>query len=250
MSARKRSVSERLRSLYLWHRYAGLVAALLAAWLALTGLLLNHTEDLGLAYRFVRQPWLLSLYGIEPAGQVRGQRIGAHWLAESSGRVYLDGRFIGPGETAGAAATDSGLVVAFADRLQLYTRDSVLIEELPFPASAAPISGVTETENGVVIAAGNERFLADADFMNIDPLAASVEVPAPVLQLLPADLTQKILADVLHHSLPWERVLLDMHAGRIFGKAGVWIADVAGLLLLLLAASGIIVWLQRRSARR
>jgi hypothetical protein len=249
MPHRRHRVGEKRRSLYLWHRYAGLVAALLVAWLAVTGVVLNHTEDLDLSNRFVRQSWLLSLYGIEPAGPIRGQRIGAHWLAESSGRVYLDGRFIGSGAAIGAAATDFGFIIAFADRLQLYTPDSVLVEELPFAASAAPISGMTATENGVVIVAGGERFLADADFVTIAPLTDAVESPPPVLQSLPGNLAQEISTDVLHHSLTWERVLLDVHAGRIFGKAGVWLADIAGLLLLLLAASGVIVWMQRRGGR-
>lgn len=249
MSPRKRRFGEKLRSLYLWHRYAGLAAALLAGWLAITGLLLNHTEDFDLAGRFVGQPWLLSLYGIEPAAQVHGQRIGTHWLAGSGNRVYLDGRFIGSGKAVGAAASDSGLVVAFSDRLQVYAPGGELIEELPFTATTAPITGVTATSEGIVIAAGAERFLSDADFLNIVPLATADAVPKPGRELLPAHLAEEISADVLRHSLTWERVLLDMHAGRIFGLAGVWLADAAGLLLLWLAVSGIIVWLQRRGAR-
>ncbi|MBW3567354.1 MAG: PepSY domain-containing protein [Proteobacteria bacterium] len=36
----------------------------------------------------------------------------------------------------------------------------------------------------------------------------------------------------------------------MFGKAGRWIADISGMLLLLLAISGIVIWAQRARARR
>ncbi len=50
--------------------------------------------------------------------------------------------------------------------------------------------------------------------------------------------------------LPLERVLLDLHSGRILGEAGVWLVDAAALLFLLLAASGLWLWGRRRASAR
>lgn len=46
--------------------------------------------------------------------------------------------------------------------------------------------------------------------------------------------------------LSLERILLDVHSGRIFGHYGPWLMDGAALMLLILAATGIIGWLRGR----
>jgi uncharacterized iron-regulated membrane protein len=43
-----------------------------------------------------------------------------------------------------------------------------------------------------------------------------------------------------------ERVILDLHSGRFFGKLGPWLFDIAALLLILLSLSGAWIWLKRR----
>ena len=244
MSPRKHSRSEKFRSLYLWHRYAGLAGALLAAWLAITGLLLNHGDHLDLANRHVSQGWLLSLYGIAPPSRVEGRSVGGHWIVQGGDRVYLDEHFIGAGSIVGAAATTFGLVVAFPDRLQLHLDDGTLVEALPFTATAAPLSDVIVTDEGIMLVAGNDGFLANEDFTQFTPTHVPGTQDAAFLPL-PGDMARAIRLDVLHHSLTWERVLLDLHAGRMFGSAGAWLADIAALLLLLLAVTGVIVWMQR-----
>lgn len=250
MSPRKRRLREKFASLYLWHRYAGLIAALLAAWLAMTGILLNHTDDLQLAENFVEQQWLLDAYNIHAPKEISGEPIAGHWLTQSEGRVYLDNKFIAQGDTVGGALTGFGFVVAFSDRLQLYSTDAVLIEEVPFTATSAALTDISLQADGVLVIAGQEQFLADADFLTFERVKPRARVAGQSLQALPESLAPVIAQDVLHHTLNWERVLLDLHAGRWVGRAGKWIADIAGLLLLLLAASGIIVWVQRARARR
>jgi len=46
--------------------------------------------------------------------------------------------------------------------------------------------------------------------------------------------------------LPVERVLLDLHSGRFFGRFGPWIFDTIAVLLILLALSGTWIWLKRK----
>jgi uncharacterized iron-regulated membrane protein len=48
--------------------------------------------------------------------------------------------------------------------------------------------------------------------------------------------------------LPVERVLLDLHSGRILGRAGVYLVDAAAILFLLLAISGVWLWTRRRAS--
>jgi uncharacterized iron-regulated membrane protein len=41
-------------------------------------------------------------------------------------------------------------------------------------------------------------------------------------------------------------VILDLHSGRLFGRIGVWLFDIAAILLILLALSGTLIWMKRK----
>ncbi|MBQ13009.1 MAG: hypothetical protein CMQ17_01195, partial [Gammaproteobacteria bacterium] len=44
-----------------------------------------------------------------------------------------------------------------------------------------------------------------------------------------------------------ERLVLDLHSGRIFGAAGALLVDIMAVLFMLMAATGVWIWLRRRS---
>jgi len=66
----------------------------------------------------------------------------------------------------------------------------------------------------------------------------------------PAELEAAARAAYAATMLPWERVLLDLHSGRIFGRFGPWVMDLAALLLVFLAATGPWLWWRQRRKRR
>ena len=60
----------KMKSLYIWHRYAGIIAALFTLLLAITGIALNHTQRLQLDQIFVQADWMLDWYDIDlPAAE-------------------------------------------------------------------------------------------------------------------------------------------------------------------------------------
>jgi len=61
---------------------------------------------------------------------------------------------------------------------------------------------------------------------------------------------QRIYEHSRGKGLSWERVMLDLHSGRLFGTAGVWVVDVAAVLLLFLALSGFVLWYQHMRVKR
>ncbi|HSH28473.1 MAG TPA: PepSY domain-containing protein, partial [Thiohalobacter sp.] len=63
---------------------------------------------------------------------------------------------------------------------------------------------------------------------------------------LPAELYEELVEHYRGEVLPLERVLLDLHSGRIFGRHGYLVMDVAAVLLIALALSGSLIWLRRR----
>ena len=53
---------------------------------------------------------------------------------------------------------------------------------------------------------------------------------------------------LLAQGLSLERLLLDVHSGRIFGRYGPWVVDAAAIALLMLGLSG--VWIYVRSIKQ
>ncbi len=52
------------------------------------------------------------------------------------------------------------------------------------------------------------------------------------------------------NGLKLERVILDLHSGRIFGQYGIYVMDAAAIALLWLSLSGLWVWNSRRRKMR
>lgn len=238
--------------LWRWHRRLGLFAALLAILLALTGIGLNHSMQWGLDQRFVEAPWLYSLYG-EKRRELPAYRAADRWLyRDAEGQVYVDAVALAPcqGELVGAQALDGLLYVACAGELLLATAEGVLVESMtPSMGLPLPLEGVGQVEGRLALRAGGEWRLADVDQLSFaDPLPerAIIEELAP--GSLPADLQSQI--PLRDRWLSWERVLLDLHSGRLGGAVGVWLVDLAGVAFCLLGLSGVAMWwLHRRGGR-
>ena len=241
-----------LRSLYLWHRYLGLGVALLVLLMVVTGILLNHTDEFKLDQHKVQPRWMLAWYGIAPE-QGRFFRLGDRWLSQWGGTLYLDAEELsaGPaGELRGAVALPRMLILAEHNALMLLTPAGQLIERL---------DGLDGVPGGITAIApgGDERLLLQADgkIVSTDlttgrweaaasPAAWRREHPAP------ESLKQAILKQRPGAALPLERVILDLHSGRLFGAMGSYVMDAAAVVMLFNAATGVILWWKRRRNQR
>ncbi len=244
--------------LWHWHRRVGLLAAVFVVVLAATGLLLNHASQLGLDRRFVDWAWLNGVYG-DDSGELRAFRLGEQWLYRTAdGRVYLDAREVAPcsGEFVGAAEAGEVLLAACAEELLVITRDGALLDSatatlgLPVPLQAIGLVGDL-TGRAAAVQADGAWWLVDLEQMNFSQRAGAGG--ATVSQVAPEALPERIRARIPtpERWLNWERVLLDLHSGRLLGSLGVLVMDAVGVLLVTLATSGSAMWwLHRRRGRR
>lgn len=249
---RTKAPARLLRSLYVWHRYIGLAAALFIVLLALTGLLLNHTDDLELDSSYFSNPALLDWYGIHAPTGITLYRTAALTVAGMAGRLYINQQ-LQPGisgKLVGAVDYGDTVVVALTDQLLLYTPQGEMIEQLD-NAAGVP-TGIEAigagTDHRLVVHTEGGDYLANTEFLawksTVMPVAWSTAVE-------PTDPERAALDAAWRGTgLPVERVLLDLHSGRILGKGGVYLMDGAAMLFLLLAASGIWLWSRRRASMR
>ena len=240
------------RAILVWHRRLGLTAAPFVLVLVVTGVLLNRTDGLGLDRRTVDSAWLLDWYGIGADEDPVSFAAGPVWVSWLAGRLYLDGAAVADnaGPLAGAIWREPAVVAATAEAVYLFTADGALIEKARPVGVPPPIerlaAGPGET---IVLGTASGAWSGDLDlgeWRETAPGAVSWARPAPA----PAAVAERIARSYRGAGLPWERVLLDLHSGRLFGRFGSLVMDAAGVFLVLLAASGGYNWLQVRRGRR
>jgi hypothetical protein len=252
MSGRKR---RKLRSLFLWHRYLGLCAALFVVVLAISGGLLNHTSALRLDQRYVENTALMNWYHMQPTEEIIGEivsyRLGARWVSQAGTGVYLDDVLLLDGvHLSGAVALDSEQVVAGDNQLLLLTQDGKLIERLtPLEGLPPQINAVGVDEDGGVLlrtAAGVYRpDESYSEWQHVEDVSARWSVP----EQTPPALRQTLVQRYRGAGLNWERVVLDLHTGRILGEGGVYLMDVAALFMMGLALTGFWHWFKHQYRR-
>ncbi len=239
-------------SAFLWHRRIGLAAIVLVVILAITGIMLNHTEEFELDSTYVDSSVLMSWYGLEPDTDPVSFRADGHTITQWGNQVFFDNHAITQSEQQlkGAIKGEQFIVVAFEKEVLLVSFDGELIERVPTGNSLSNtrrlgvkyLRPVVEAENGLY-------YMADEHIIDWD-----VVINADVQWSRPVALNKQQLDELYvafrGKGLSLERVVLDLHSGRIFGAYGNYVMDAAALGLLWLSGSGLWVWSSRKRKQR
>lgn len=241
-------------SLYVLHRWIGAVAALLVLLVATTGLALNHASDWGLDRLPVRFGAALDAYGIEVPAPEQGVRAGSHWISVAAGTAYRDAVPLGAcGTLIGVASTGDWTLIVGDEAALLVDGEGRLVERSDRTGWPSPITQVAATDAGFVLTTPAAHFFSGPELLGWLPYAAEAPRRVATSEALPSDLSAHIRDDARARLLNWERVLLDLHSGRLPGRAGVYVADLLALALIALAVSGLWMWvrhLRRRHGHR
>jgi hypothetical protein len=235
---------------YRWHRRIGIVSALMVLLLSTTGLFLNHTEMLRLDERFVQNNFLLDWYNIRPSQAPSSFKLDENWVTRIGERLYFNDRELEQTSDVlwGIGMQQEMVVLALEGKLLLLNKEGQQIEKLSgydgVPAGITAI-GMNEYDE-LVIRAAHGDYLSDLNVLaweDYEEVAAEWSVEAAP----PAQLERELLNLYRGKGLSFERMLLDLHSGRLLGHAGVYLVDLAALLFIFLALSGSWMWLRKRS---
>ncbi|MSR15803.1 MAG: PepSY domain-containing protein [Gammaproteobacteria bacterium] len=230
--------------LHRWHRAVGLFVALLIAMLTTTGLALTYTEALGLDKHFITTPSLLNWYAIRPPPLPLAYQVGPHWISQVGTHLYFDQTLFPARATSlhGACLTREVIVAAVDQELWFLTHGGEVIERLPI---AEPIESLGLSADGTpVVRARNRSFSIDVESGDIG-VAESGKITWAEPTSLPLALAQALTALYRGRELTLERVVFDLHTGRIFGFIGVTLVSLSALGMLFLAGSGAVTWWRR-----
>ncbi|MDO3386650.1 PepSY domain-containing protein [Gilvimarinus sp. SDUM040013] len=235
--------------LWRWHRRLGLLAAILLLLVAVTGIQLNHIETLNWDNRPVQSEWLLQLYGVvrPPIKSIQSQDV---WYSDiDDGAVYRNGERLAScaGGMVGVAPAQSWQVVACTSELLLVTNEGQLIERIGHSAGAPDkIQAIATCEGQFCLKSDNRWYGFDLNTLALEDEFSGLVSALPVAE--PPKALQAHLQSLQSAvGITWERVVLDLHSGRLLG--GVWVMDFAAIGLILLSLSGIWLWASGASKR-
>ena len=252
-----------------WHRRIGLSIMVMVIFLAITGLLLNHSPGIGLSKQTLRSQWLLDWYGFQTTAfsgfKLGKQAPNKQWLSHPGGHeLFLSAEPVANCQAPllGASRLDiprnkapknkasnnkapqvqSLLLALCQDELVILTPEGELVEKLSVLNSLPENTSGLQVVGQEVFLRSNEKILS----LNIDSLetqASQVDVkewsqPSP----LPQELIERISQKAELPGVSMETLILDLHSGRFFGNAGVLFIDLIGLLVCVLALTGLWAW--------
>jgi len=202
------------------HRWVGVSVFAFVLFLATTGIALNHASDFDLDRRYINWSWFLDAYGLEQ-----------------------------PAPYVGMVVVEPMVVVGDGDTVHVLLTSGELVESIDLgSALPAPIDRLGLADNRAVLQSGGALFRADeanATFA-IWPEGSASEVrwsgavrsDAPGLEVLDAAWRGP--------GLTVERVLQDLHSGRILKLPGTLFMDLVAVCLIFLGLSGLALSRKRK----
>lgn len=238
------------RLLRRWHRQIGLAAAGFFTFLSLSGLLLNHGDSFELDSVQLGTPWLMAWYGLKPVVPEQGF-IQDGLLFAAQGDVWILGQRklkSGHGEPLGMVNAAGQLWVATSDEIDLFDADGQLVDRIERDLlPGTPIRRIGIRDGQLLANVGSDVF-ATTDGITWKHLVSDARMTWSRRQTLGAA-EQHALVPFFAPSLPLQRVIADLHSGRVFGRYGVLMVDILAAVLLLLAGSGVWMYFKSRSNR-
>ena len=232
-----------------WHARIGLAAVVFFLFLAVTGVVLNHSASLGLDARYVHVGWLARWYGIASEPPLQAFRSGSHDLVSANGRWMLDGRVSGEKypRPIGLVELPQMVVVASSTSLYLYGEDGALIDRLEKGAlPAVPVEAIGKGVSRLALRTTSGTFESD-DVLSWRPAARdAVDWSAPAVL---SSAERQRYVDMLQPGVSVERLLLDLHSGRFAGRYGPLAVDVLAVFLAVLSLSGAWLFAKRKHRR-
>jgi hypothetical protein len=265
--AEKIKSRKKIRWLYRWHKKIGLFFCLWLILLAVTGILLNHTEDFSLNQKSVQSDWLLDWHDITaPEAITAFMPSKDKIITQMDDTIFLNDKILTHSSEplVGSIHIDyleiPMIVLAFQTYLEQFTTAGEKIDMRPLLSSVQKIGVLHDNEKKPmgIIKINDGSYLYSQDLIEWESMQQS-ETPlkketSPVKPtethwaqpiLLTDKQRQEIQNQYRQTQLSWEKVILSLHNGYFFGTTGKWLTDIWGILAIFISITGFYLWKQK-----
>jgi hypothetical protein len=224
----------------------GLSVVVFVLFLAISGMTLNHASDLGLDRRYVSWSWLLDAYGIQAPAPSASYEDAGHRGTLLGERLFLDGLDTGQrlSMLTGFIAVDQLILVTAEHGAHLFTSSGERVESFDLQAGLpGPIERLGRVDGLAVIQSSGQLFRSDAEFAGFEPWETSPADEISWSAPSSPDAAELAALDAAWRGrgLTVERMVLDLHSGRIFDMPGVLLMDLVALCMIALGLSGLVL---------
>jgi hypothetical protein len=232
-----------------WHARIGFAAVAFFLFLAVTGVVLNHSSGLGLDAKYIHADWLARWYGLAPESPRQAFRSGRHDLIAANGRWLFDGRISGEKlpQPVGLVELPHMVVVASSASLYVYGNDGALIDRLEKNAlPAVPVQAIGSGAQQLVLQTASGTFKSN-DALSWQPAPHDAIAWSAPTELSAGE--RERYAELLEPGISVQQLLLDLHSGRFAGRYGPLVVDLLAVFLTVVSLSGAWLFLKPRHRR-
>jgi len=230
------------------HKFTGIAVCVFLIHLSITGIFLNHTEDLGLDEKYTASPMILALYNISMPNKEESFLVDNHFISRFGNQVFLDNQPVFKSEVPiiGAITFNQMLIIAIKNELVLLTEDGELIEKLT-TANGVPenIQKLGAFNSLLFLKTSNQVWESNDEGQEWRVSSSSFNKWSNEV-VMPDEKTQQVESYFLGKGVSLEQFFLDLHNGNIIKGFGKWILDIIAIFLLLISISGVWIWLRKK----
>lgn len=234
-----------------WHRRIGMISFLMVIWLAFSGVLINHSDQFGLNEKYFSSQLMNKWYGIQ-AQKPEAFRFGENFIYCSENNLYVNESIIAEcGSQLSQAMFYQGSVVLLAKQaIYILSEDGELLDIFPFSLMNKFPQSMAVNDGRLIVEGFAQDQRLQQWFVNLESLeleeVSGLDMNDKGEALATHDLPEHLIASLPTQGVKIERILLDAHSGRLFGKFGVLIVDAFALVFVFLSLSGFYLFLKQK----
>jgi len=262
---KKQQTKQRKNFFRQWHRRIGFTAALFLFNLAVTGILLNHYEDLNLHQKYITSDWIIKWYGVKAPENVFcvPSDINRTSICQLGEKIYYGDQLL-VDETSplvGMLKQDSLLYLSTSSAIYIYNSAMELVEisssDSGLPPSIHQLlslkSEISSADQAIAAISNDQFFLLNQDDMtwtksklyNINNQVLNI-IDKKSLVSLSGEQANKLKGLYLDRQITQLKLVQDLHSGSILFVPGKYLTDLIGLVIILLSITGFIAWQRRK----
>jgi|GEM_PF-1840017 len=260
-----------------WHRRIGFAASIFLFNLAITGILLNHYEELELHKKHIQSNLLLDWYGVKAPNKINCAKI----KSTDSGQAKNIKELFSVchlGEKTYLIRPDKSIDLLFSDHQQLISLvkntheiflltdgklsiydlqfeliDSIELTESEFFQNPSDkVKAALIVEEQLLIKTTNNLYRLDEssyefEMYNNELSPLPFKLARQIFPLKSEPLIQLLKDKYRSKQITQLKFIQDLHSGQILMLPGKLLTDLTGLIIMLLAISGFITWHRRKN---